>query len=128
MQDEKFPNGNFSERLTSLILASGLTQADVARRTGIPPNTISRYCAGKRFPKWEQARKLADVLEMPVELLLQADAARLNEETPLALREEVAEYRIDWQARALEAEAKIESLKHALRSARTLIDSILRDL
>lgn len=80
MQEEKLPIGNFAARLSALVATRGLPQKDIAQRAGITPAALSRYMSGKRFPKYAEARRLAAVFELPVELFMQADAAVLSAE------------------------------------------------
>jgi len=47
-----------------------VTQDDLARATGISQATISRYLNGKVEPRLEEARRLAEALQMPVEKLM----------------------------------------------------------
>ncbi|QEL18631.1 helix-turn-helix transcriptional regulator [Limnoglobus roseus] len=44
----------FAEKLTELRAASGLTQQELAEKTGVPLATIRRFEAGKnkRSPSW----------------------------------------------------------------------------
>lgn len=47
--------------------ALGLTQKELARRTGIHPRTISCMESGKNYPCWETRQKIRRVLGMPEE-------------------------------------------------------------
>jgi transcriptional regulator with XRE-family HTH domain len=49
----------FGEKLKSLRLAAGLTQAQLADRSGVPLGTIRDYEQGKRDPALSAAQKLA---------------------------------------------------------------------
>lgn len=60
----------FGLRLRNLISRRGLTQADVARRTGSTQASISRYCRGERLPSVRTARRLKRVLKCSWEDLL----------------------------------------------------------
>ncbi|MGZ8228138.1 MAG: helix-turn-helix domain-containing protein [Burkholderiales bacterium] len=66
---------NLANKLKALMPAHGFDQAELARRSGIKPNSISRYLAGLNMPRPAQLAKLAAALEVPVGELL-------AEETP----------------------------------------------
>lgn len=53
----------------------GLDQAELARRSGIKANSISRYLAGLNMPRPAQLAKLAAALEVDVSALLADDSA-----------------------------------------------------
>jgi transcriptional regulator with XRE-family HTH domain len=53
-------------KLRALMPARGLDQAELARRSGIKPNSISRYLAGLNMPRPAQLAKLAAALEVEV--------------------------------------------------------------
>ncbi len=52
----------FGERLRAKIIASGLKDAEVARRSGISTSAMSSYVKGRSFPNSEQLIPLCDVL------------------------------------------------------------------
>lgn len=52
----------FGERLRAKIEASGLKDAEVARRSGISTSALSSYTKGRSFPNSEQLIPLCDVL------------------------------------------------------------------
>lgn len=49
-----------------LVQASGLSQAEIAKRAGISKSTLSAYVTGKNYPRAEQLAALARVLGVPV--------------------------------------------------------------
>ncbi len=59
---ERTPGVAFSERLRTHRLAAGLTQGQLALRTGVTPMTISLYERGARRPASGTLRRLAEVL------------------------------------------------------------------
>lgn len=62
-------------KLRTLMPAHGFDQAELARRSGIRPNSISRYLAGLNMPRPGQLAKLAAALHVGVgELLAEHDA------------------------------------------------------
>ncbi|QEL17424.1 helix-turn-helix domain-containing protein [Limnoglobus roseus] len=57
----------FAEKLTELRAASGLTQQELADKTGVPLATIRRFEAGKnkRSPSWGLVVRLAAGVGVP---------------------------------------------------------------
>ncbi|QEL15891.1 helix-turn-helix domain-containing protein [Limnoglobus roseus] len=57
----------FAEKLTELRTASGLTQMELAEKTGVPLATIRRFEAGanKRSPSWGLVVRLAAGVGVP---------------------------------------------------------------
>jgi transcriptional regulator with XRE-family HTH domain len=55
--------------------ARGLNQAELARRSGIKPNSISRYLAGLNMPRPAHLARLAAALEVEVHDLLVEESA-----------------------------------------------------
>lgn len=47
-----------------------MTQADIARRTGIPRTNITRFESGRYNPSLEMLVKIAAALDMKLELIL----------------------------------------------------------
>jgi transcriptional regulator with XRE-family HTH domain len=56
------PDPPFSERLLAHRIAAGLTQDELAARTGIRYAGISQYECGSRVPTWRDAARLVAVL------------------------------------------------------------------
>lgn len=48
----------------------GVTQTELARRSGLSISTVSAYVRGNRIPSWGSLLDLADALDMPVADLL----------------------------------------------------------
>lgn len=44
----------------------GITQKDLAKRIGVKPPTLAQWESGKRKPKLETLKKIADALDVPV--------------------------------------------------------------
>lgn len=55
-----------AERLRYFRNQSGFTQEELAERTGIHANTLRKYEAGRRKPKIEQLKRIADGLGISV--------------------------------------------------------------
>jgi transcriptional regulator with XRE-family HTH domain len=60
----------FSERLRTERERKGLSQADLAGRSGLQPSAISHFETGNRDPSFDNLRKLADALSVTVDYLL----------------------------------------------------------
>ena len=54
----------FSDKLTELRTAAGLSQGDLARRVGLTRQAISSLEADRNVPTWETVQLLARVLEV----------------------------------------------------------------
>ncbi len=48
----------------------GLSQAELAQRASLQPSAISHFEAGRRAPSFDNLRRLADALDVTVDLLL----------------------------------------------------------
>jgi transcriptional regulator with XRE-family HTH domain len=64
-----------ASKLQGLMPALGLNQAELARRSGIKANSISRYLAGLNMPRPAHLAKLAIALEVEVQDLLADEPA-----------------------------------------------------
>ena len=65
----------FAACLRAALDEAGLTQGELAERVGIAPASVSRYATGKRLPRIETVRRIADALGISVEALCRNDAA-----------------------------------------------------
>lgn len=66
----------FQERLKKAREARGLTQSQLASKSGLQAAAISHFETGQRSPSFDNLRKLSDALNMSVDYLL----GRLDEE------------------------------------------------
>jgi transcriptional regulator with XRE-family HTH domain len=66
----------FKDLLRRTREAKGLSQADLAAKTGLQPAAVSHFETGQRSPSFENLRKLADALSVSVDYLL----GRIDEE------------------------------------------------
>lgn len=66
----------FNERLRRAREARGLSQLDLANKTGLQPAAISHFETGQRSPSFDNLRKLADALSLSIDYLL----CRIDEE------------------------------------------------
>jgi len=61
---------SFADRLRATRKARGLSQADLAERTGLQPSAVSHFEMGRRVPSSSNLRKLADALSVTTDFLL----------------------------------------------------------
>lgn len=59
----------------TLLDSRGIKQAQLARKTGIPRNSICRYVSGEVQPSAQKVKLLADALGVSMESLLIKEAA-----------------------------------------------------
>lgn len=76
--DSNFKQG-FGEHLLSLLEERGLSQADLAKLTGIRASTISDWINGKYFPKQDKRLLIARALDVSPDRLYAVD----NDEEPM---------------------------------------------
>src|SRR5262245_28775613 len=62
-----------ADRIRQLIDKSGLTQAQVAAKSGLTPAAVSHFVTGFRTPGTSSLRRLADALNTSVEYILGRD-------------------------------------------------------
>ena len=55
-------NNTLTEQLRRFVVESGLTRYQIAKLTGLPESTLSRFVAGGMTPRMATADKLAEVL------------------------------------------------------------------
>ena len=70
----------FVERLIYALRWSGISQQDLADRCGMPKAMISQYRHGRSGAKYENAKKMADVLGVSVEWLMGGNVPMLESE------------------------------------------------
>ena len=66
----------FKKRLRSAREERGLSQGDLAKKTGLQPAAISHFETGQRSPSFENLQKLSDALNVSIDYLL----GRIDEE------------------------------------------------
>lgn len=59
----------FAERFRGLLAEVGMTQADLARKSGLTISAICRYANGNRLPRADKLALLADALGISAEEL-----------------------------------------------------------
>ncbi len=93
MDDDATATEIFRKRLQTARDAREVTQQDLAKKTGLPPSSISHFEGGGRKPSFDNLRRLANALDVSTDFLLgrtdeigtisaakrlQADLDRLN--------------------------------------------------
>ena len=66
------------EKLKRILLEKKLTQAEFAKRLGVTPSAVSRYMVGKSLPSSKTLLKMANVLGLSVENLLEKEEVITN--------------------------------------------------
>lgn len=61
---------DFSVRLRATREAKGLSQADLAAKTGLQPSAISHFETGRRAPAFDNLKVLADALSVTTDYLM----------------------------------------------------------
>jgi transcriptional regulator with XRE-family HTH domain len=60
----------FAVRLRAAREAKGLSQADLAEKTGLQPSAISHFETGRRAPAFDNLKVLADALSVTTDYLM----------------------------------------------------------
>lgn len=58
------------DALKNARVGAGMTQAELARRLGVTPQTVSQYERGRINPKFETLKRIADAMDVSVDSLL----------------------------------------------------------
>jgi transcriptional regulator with XRE-family HTH domain len=61
---------DFSDRLRQERERKGLSQTDLANKSGLQPSAISHFETRKRSPSFENLKKLADALSVTIDYLM----------------------------------------------------------
>ena len=69
MQKDEYDKA-FGEHLKSLLEEKGMTQAELARRTGLTEASVSRYINGNRTPRIAQAYRMAWAIGIDMNTLI----------------------------------------------------------
>lgn len=63
-------SAQFPEILRKTREDKGLSQSELAEKAGMQPSAISHFEAGRRSPSFDNLRRLADALSLPIDYLL----------------------------------------------------------
>lgn len=63
-------SNQFGDRLKATREARGLSQADLAERSGLQSSAVSHFENGRRAPSFDNLKKLADALSVSIDYLL----------------------------------------------------------
>ena len=81
---QKIKYRHIPNNILKAMVNRGLTQKTLSEITGIPNPTINRYIKGYRFPRYDYAVKIAEVLKIPVSEIY-ADSKGIKKELIKAL-------------------------------------------
>jgi transcriptional regulator with XRE-family HTH domain len=70
MTSQNVPSEVFTSRLRSARDMRGWSQAELARRAGLPPTSIAHFEIGTRKPSFDNLRRLAGALEVTADYLM----------------------------------------------------------
>ena len=62
--------GIFPDNLKRAREIKGLSQTELARRSGLQPSAVSHFETGRRAPSFDNLRRLADTLEVTTDFLI----------------------------------------------------------
>lgn len=62
--------GIFSDRLKAVRERRGLSQADLAQKTGLQPTAISHFETATRSPSFDNLRRISDALNVSTDYLM----------------------------------------------------------
>lgn len=74
MTDERDISEIFRERLQEVRARRRMSQQDLARKTGLPPSSISHFESGGRRPSFENLKRLAGALSVSTDFLVGSSA------------------------------------------------------
>lgn len=80
----------FSERLSALRKGAGMTQAELAKKLGISKSSVSMYECGNREPEFDLLEKMADLLQVDMNVLLGRGEPLVNNDPELTAYLEAA--------------------------------------
>lgn len=74
----------FSDSLTELMAAKGVSQNELARRSGMKSGSVNKYCQGQRSPGLDVVLKFAEALEVTPNELLGANLSSTYTTSPIS--------------------------------------------
>ena len=81
---------NSGERIKRALAIRGMSQAELARATGIPTSGISQYCRGKFRPKQDKIYLMSQVLRVNPAWLMGADVPMEDTKTNVGTKEKLS--------------------------------------
>ena len=63
-------SGTFSHNLKKARESKGLSQTELAKRSGLLPSAVSHFETGRRSPSFDNLKRLADTLEVTTDFLV----------------------------------------------------------
>ena len=67
MAKRSYTPGNFPARLRELRSKAGLSLEALAKASGVPDRSISRFESGERYPRWDTVLALAEFFGISME-------------------------------------------------------------
>ena len=64
------PISGFSDNLKKARVIKGLSQTELAKRSGLQPSAVSHFETGRRAPSFDNLKRLADTLEVTTDFLV----------------------------------------------------------
>ena len=64
------PISGFSDNLKKAREIKGLSQTELAKRSGLQPSAVSHFETGRRAPSFDNLKRLADTLEVTTDFLI----------------------------------------------------------
>lgn len=83
---------NFSRNLKGILVDKGMTQADLARGSGVSSQSISKYCKGESLPDLATVADISKVLGVSVDHLLGLNEKSLVSDREYSLRDLVSSF------------------------------------
>ncbi len=62
--------GIFPDNLKKIREIKGLSQTELAKRSGLQPSAVSHFETGRRAPSFDNLKRLADTLEVTTDFLI----------------------------------------------------------
>ena len=62
--------GIFPDNLKKIREIKGLSQTELAKRSGLQPSAVSHFETGRRAPSFDNLKRLADILEVTTDFLI----------------------------------------------------------
>lgn len=100
-----------TQRLNEAVRASGMTQAEICRKTGINQGALSSYLCGRYYPKQKALEELSSVLKVPIPFLMGYDVPEYSGTSS--------------DAKAITESSLLSKIKRLSKSDLALLDKII---